>query len=60
MGPRWPRVAAADGGVFTYAGAQFYGSMGGQHLNAPVVGIAAGLPRWVARSRNPWRVDGSH
>ena len=34
-------VAAADGGVFTYPGAGFYGSMGGQHLNAPIVGIAA-------------------
>ena len=34
-------IAAADGGVFAYAGAPYYGSMGGQHLNAPVVGIAA-------------------
>ena len=34
-------IAAADGGVFTYGDAAFYGSMGGQHLNAPVVGLAS-------------------
>ncbi len=33
------RVAAADGGVFTF-GAPYEGSMGGQHLNAPIVGLA--------------------
>lgn len=32
---------AYDGGVFTFCGAPFYGSLGGMHLNAPVVGIAA-------------------
>jgi IPT/TIG domain len=31
---------ARDGGVFTFGTAAFYGSMGGQHLNAPIVGIA--------------------
>lgn len=31
---------AADGGVFTYGGAPFYGSMGGRPLAAPVVGMA--------------------
>ena len=30
-----------DGGIFTFGNAEFYGSMGGQHLNAPMVGIAA-------------------
>jgi hypothetical protein len=30
---------ASDGGIFNF-GAPFYGSMGGQHLNLPVVGIA--------------------
>jgi hypothetical protein len=34
---------ASDGGIFSFAppgaGADFYGSMGGQHLNAPIVGI---------------------
>ncbi len=32
---------AADGGIFPFGGAQFYGSMGGKTLKAPVVGIAA-------------------
>ena len=31
---------AADGGVFNF-NAPFEGSMGGKHLNAPIVGIAA-------------------
>ncbi len=31
----------ADGGVFAFGSAQFYGSMGGQPLDAPVVGVAA-------------------
>ena len=33
-------VAASDGGIFSYD-APFYGSMGGQPLNQPIVGIAA-------------------
>jgi hypothetical protein len=44
-------VVAADGGVFSYAGAPFYGSLGGHTLNAPVVGIAAtpaGAGYWLA------------
>ena len=32
---------ASDGGVFAFGDAAFEGSMGGQHLNAPVVGMAA-------------------
>ncbi len=32
---------AADGGVFTFGGAHFYGSMGGQKLNSPIVSMAA-------------------
>ena len=32
---------AADGGIFAFGDAQFYGSMGGQHLNAGMVGVAA-------------------
>jgi len=32
---------ASDGGIFTFGDAGFYGSMGGQPLNKPVVGIAA-------------------
>jgi len=34
-------VTAADGGVFSYGDARFYGSMGGHPLNQPVVGMAA-------------------
>jgi hypothetical protein len=33
-------MAAQDGGIFAFGDAGFYGSMGGQHLNAPVVGMA--------------------
>ncbi|HWF16196.1 MAG TPA: polysaccharide deacetylase family protein [Acidimicrobiales bacterium] len=33
---------ASDGGIFSFANAQFHGSMGGQPLNAPIVGMAAG------------------
>jgi len=32
---------ASDGGLFAFGGAQFYGSMGGQPLNQPIVGIAS-------------------
>jgi hypothetical protein len=31
---------ASDGGIFAFS-APFFGSMGGHHLNAPMVGIAA-------------------
>jgi hypothetical protein len=34
-------LVASDGGVFSFGDATFLGSMGGQHLNAPIVGIAA-------------------
>jgi hypothetical protein len=34
------RMVAADGGVFSFC-EPFFGSMGGQHLNAPIVGTAA-------------------
>ncbi len=34
-------IAAADGGVFTKGQIPFYGSEGGQALNAPIVGIAS-------------------
>ena len=32
---------AADGGIFSFGDAQFHGSMGGQPLNKPIVGMAA-------------------
>ncbi len=35
------RFVASDGGIFNYGpGAPFLGSMGGQHLNKPIVGMA--------------------
>ncbi|HEY1733385.1 MAG TPA: protease pro-enzyme activation domain-containing protein [Acidimicrobiales bacterium] len=33
-------LSASDGGVFAFGDAAFYGSMGGQPLNQPIVGIA--------------------
>ena len=34
-------LVAADGGVFAYGDALFLGSMGGKHLDSPVVGMAS-------------------
>ncbi len=34
---------ASDGGVFTFGGAQFFGSEGGQRIDVPMVGIASDL-----------------
>jgi hypothetical protein len=34
-------LVAADGGVFSYGNAKFYGSTGAIHLNEPIVGMAA-------------------
>jgi hypothetical protein len=31
----------SDGGVFSFGDASFYGSMGGQHLNAPIVAVTS-------------------
>ncbi len=33
-------LVASDGGIFSFGGMPFYGSMGGQHLNQPMVGMA--------------------
>jgi len=33
-------LVASDGGIFTFGGLPFYGSMGGQHLDKPMVGMA--------------------
>jgi len=33
---------ASDGGIFSFGTAAFHGSMGGQALNAPIVGMAPG------------------
>ncbi len=46
-------LAARDGGVFAYGTATFRGSMGGQHLNAPIVGMAStpdGNGYWLVAS----------
>jgi sugar lactone lactonase YvrE len=46
-------LAASDGGVFNDGTAPFFGSRGGQPLNAPVVGMAAtpdGKGYWLAAS----------
>src|SRR5207302_8492470 len=43
-------TASHDGGVYTFGSAQFYGSMGGARLNAPIVAMAAsptGLGYWL-------------
>ena len=44
---------AADGGIFSFGGASFHGSMGGTPLNAPIVGMAAatgGEGYWLVAS----------
>ncbi len=46
-------LAAADGGVFAFGDAVFYGSMGGKHLADPIVGIAStsdGHGYWLVAS----------
>jgi hypothetical protein len=44
-GPYGYNMTAADGGVFNFGDAGFFGSMGGMHLNAPVVGMASTADR---------------
>jgi hypothetical protein len=46
-------LVAADGGVFTFGDARFFGSTGALHLDAPVVGMAAtrtGRGYWLVAS----------
>ncbi len=46
------RFVASDGGIFSF-NAPFYGSMGGKHLNAPIVGMAStsnGMGYWFVAS----------
>ncbi len=47
------RLVASDGGVFAFGDDGFYGSMGGTHLNAPIVGAAntaSGDGYWLVAS----------
>jgi hypothetical protein len=44
-------LVAADGGIFSFGNAHFYGSTGALHLNRPIVGVAAtpnGGGYWLA------------
>jgi hypothetical protein len=46
-------LVGSDGGVFSFGDTHFYGSLGGEHLNAPIVGIAAtpdGKGYWLVAS----------
>ena len=38
-------LCGSDGAVFAFGDARFYGSMGGKHLNQPIVGMARTLTR---------------
>ncbi len=46
-------LAASDGGIFSFQGAPFLGSMGGKHLNQPIVGMTTtddGNGYWLVAS----------
>ena len=46
-------LVASDGGIFSFGDAQFFGSMGGQRLNKPIVGMAPtsdGKGYWLVAS----------
>jgi hypothetical protein len=52
-GPYGYHLAAADGGVFSFGDSSFFGSMGAQVLNRPIVGMAATSDRqgyWLVAS----------
>ena len=46
-------LVAADGGVFSFGDAHFYGSTGGITLNAPIVGMASHANGAVTGSPRP-------
>ena len=46
-------LAGSDGGIYSFGTARFFGSAGGLHLNAPIVGVAAtpdGGSYWLVAS----------
>jgi hypothetical protein len=46
-------LVASDGGLFSFGGAGFFGSMGGQRLSRPVVGMtptSTGQGYWLVAS----------
>lgn len=49
-------LVASDRGIFAFRAARFFGSMGGEHLNAPVVGMERACSRrWrVPQPRRAW------
>ncbi len=52
-GPYGYHLGAADGGVFSFGDSNFFGSMGGQRLNRPIVGMATTPDRlgyWLVAS----------
>ena len=49
-------LGASDGGIFAFGDATFDGSMGGQPLNAPIVGLAATPDANGAASGGYWEV----
>ena len=51
VGPRGYWTVASDGGVFTFGAVGYYRSLGGVHLDKPVVGMAA-----TPSSRGYWLV----
>jgi hypothetical protein len=47
------QLVASDGGIFNYGSSGFFGSTGGLHLNAPIVGMAPtpdGVGYWLVAS----------
>jgi len=49
-------TVASDGGVFSFGGLPYYGSMGGQPLNQPMVGIAPTTDISGADGKGYWTV----
>jgi len=50
------RMLAADGGIFSFGNAPFFGSTGAMHLNQPIVGMAARTSSEGASGNGYWLV----